>query len=136
MECIFLLPPGFLDSYMPALLGQDTGTEIDITLGYNDNALTNNERHDKQKAQLRRNRKEELYIALEETQPILVADGSVTFCRHFKYLGSFVSFNLCVDYDIEKQVTAASQLMGALKNVWNFPHLNIWSKCLLFAQFP
>ena len=64
---------------MPALLGQDTGTEIDITLGYNDNALTNNERCDEQKAHSRRDREEELYNALEVTQPIAVPDGSVIF---------------------------------------------------------
>jgi hypothetical protein len=26
--------------------------------------------------------------------------------------------------------------MGALKNVWNYPHLNIWSKYLLFCAIP
>ena len=87
---------------MPAQLDQDTGTEMDNVLGYNDNALTKDERHDEQKAQLHRDREEELYNALEETQPIAVADGSVTFCQHFKYFGSFVSFNLCDNYDIEK----------------------------------
>ncbi len=60
--------------------GQDTGTEMDNALGYDDNALTDNERCDKQKAQLRCNQEEEFYNALEETQPIAVADGSVTFC--------------------------------------------------------
>jgi hypothetical protein len=84
---------------------------------------------------LRCDREEELYNALEETQPIAVADESVTFCQHFKYLG-FVSFNLCDYYDIEKQVTAATQSMGALKNVWNSPHLDIWSKYLLFCSIP
>ncbi len=76
-----LLPPlGFFDPYMPALIGQDTGTEMDNALGYDDNALTNDECRDKQKAQLRCNWEEDLYNALEETQPIAVADGSVTFC--------------------------------------------------------
>jgi hypothetical protein len=31
---------------------------------------------------------------------------------------------------------AATQLMGALKNVWNLPHLDIWSKYLLFRAIP
>jgi hypothetical protein len=86
-EYVFFPPPGFFDSYMPAQLDQDTGTEMDNALGYNDNALTNDERCDEQKAQLCRNREEELYNAFEEIQPIVVADGSVTFCQHFKYLG-------------------------------------------------
>ncbi len=63
-------------------------------------------------------------------------DGFVTFCRHFKYLGFFVSFSLCDDYDIKKRVTATTQSMGALKNVWDFPYLNIWSKYFLFHAIP
>jgi hypothetical protein len=109
---------------MPAQLDQDTGTEMDNVLSYNDNALTNDECHDKQKAQSCHNQEEELYNALEETQSFAVADGSVTFCQHFKYLRSFVSFNLCDNYDIKKRVTAGTQSMGALKNVWNSPHLD------------
>jgi hypothetical protein len=109
---------------------------MDNALSYNDNALTDDEHCDKQKAQSCHDQEEELYNALEETQPIAVADGSVTICQHFKYLGSFVSFNLCDDYDIKKQVTAATQSMGALKNVWNSPHLDIWSKYLFFHTIP
>ena len=44
----------------------------------------------------------------------------MTFCRHFKYLGSFVSFSLCYDFYIENRVTAATQLMGALEQVLLF----------------
>jgi hypothetical protein len=94
---------------MPALLGQDTSIKMDNALSYDDNALTKDERCDKQKAQLRHNWEQEFYNSHEETQPIVVADGSVTVCLHFKYLGSFVSFNLCDHYNIKKQVTAATQ---------------------------
>jgi hypothetical protein len=83
-----------------------------------------------------REQEEDLYDNLEETQTIAVEDGFVTFCCHFKYLGSFVSFGLCDDYDIEKHVTPAAQSMGALKNVWDSPHLDIWSKYLLFHAIP
>jgi hypothetical protein len=51
-------------------------------------------------------------------------------------VGSFVSFSLCDNFDIENQITAAIQLMGALKNVWNLAHLDIWSKYLLFRAIP
>ena len=69
-------------------------------------------------------------------QTIAVEDGFVTFCHRFKYLGSFVSFSLCDDYDIKKHVTSTTQSMGALKNVWDSPHLDIWSKYLLFRAIP
>jgi hypothetical protein len=69
-------------------------------------------------------------------QNIAVEDGFITFCCHFRYLGSFISFSLCDDYDIKKRVTSATQSMGALKNVCNSPHLDIWSKYLLFHAIP
>ncbi len=81
-------------------------------------------------------KEEELYDALDETQPIAVKDGFSTFCHHFKYLGSFISFSLCDNYDVKKHVTTATQSIGALKNVWNSPHLDIWSKYLLFWAIP
>ena len=77
-------------------------------LQYTDDALTNNKRQAEQKEHLQRKPEEELYDNLDETKPISVKDGYVTFCRHFKYLGSFISFGLCDNYDIEKRVTAAT----------------------------
>ncbi len=77
-----------------------------------------------------------LYDDLEETKPIDVADGYVTFCQHFKYLGSYISFSLIDGYDIEQQLTSANQPMGAPMSVWDSPHLEIWSKYLLFHAIP
>ncbi len=129
MECVFFPPPpGFSASRMLAL-----EQDISDTLEYGDDTLTNDECQDEPKMRARQDQEELIYNTLEETKPITVGDGFVSFCRHFKYLGSFVSFSLCDDYDIERCVNAATQSMGALKNVWNSPHLNIWSKYLLFC---
>ena len=76
------------------------------------------------------------YDALPETKQFDVADGYVTFCRTFKYLGSRISYNLRDDADIEAQLTAANQSMGALKEVWRNPHLDTYSKYLLFRAIP
>ena len=73
---------------------------------------------------------------LPETQQIEVADGYVTFCRTFKYLGSRISYNLQDDADIEARLAAANQSMGALKEVWRNPHLDTYSKYLLFCTIP
>ncbi len=87
--------------------------------------------------ELQREREEEaLYSSLKEMAPINLADRRVTFCCHFKYLGSYVSFTLCNDYDIDKRIAAASQSMGALKTMWDCPHLEIWTKYLLFRSTP
>jgi hypothetical protein len=133
--CLLPPPPGFFDSHLLTL--QQGSVEFDNTLeDEHDDIITADDRHNKQKARTRQDQEGALYDELKETRPINVDDGSVTFCRHFKYLGSFVSFGLCNNFDIENQVTAATQSMGALKNVWNSPHLDIWSKYLLFRAIP
>ena len=76
------------------------------------------------------------YDGLEETQDIAVADGFVSFTRHFKYLRSYISYNLRDDFDDESRLASASQAMGALKNVWDNPHMNLYSKYLLFQAIP
>jgi hypothetical protein len=135
-ECVFFPPPGFFDSHLPslpALSDDETNNAINCS---NDAALTDDEHCAKTKERSRREQEEDLYNNLERTQTIAVEYGFVTFCHHFKYLGSFVSFSLCDDYDIKKRVTATTQSMVALKNVWDSPHLDIWSKYLLFRAIP
>jgi hypothetical protein len=51
-------------------------------------------------------------------------------------LGPRISYNLCDDADIEAQLAAANQSMGALKEVWRNPHLDTYSKYLIFRTFP
>jgi hypothetical protein len=76
------------------------------------------------------------YDTLPETQQFEVADGYVTFCHTFKYLGLCISYNLCDDANIEARLAAANQSMGALKEVWRNPHLDTYSKYLLFRAIP
>jgi hypothetical protein len=109
-ECVFFPPLGFFASCMPAL-----EQDISDTLEYGDDTLANNECQDEPKMRAQQYQEELIYNTLEETQPIIVGDRFVSFCHHFKYLGSFVSFSLCDDYDIEQRVTSATQSMGTLK---------------------
>ena len=76
------------------------------------------------------------YDSLPETATIKVANGYDTFCRKFKYLGSRISYNLCDDDNINARLATASQSMGALKEVWCNPHLDTYSKYLLFCAIP
>ena len=135
-ECTFFPPPGFFDSRLPSLPAPSHAEETHNAIDYTDDTLTNDERQAEAKDRSCREREENSYDTLDETQSIQVADSLVTFCRYFKYLGSFISFSLCDDYNIEKRVTAATQSMGALKKVWDSPHLDIWNKYLLFRAIP
>ena len=47
-------------------------------------------------------RMDELYDNSSETDRITIGDGFVDFTKHFKYLGSYVSYHMRDDYDIEK----------------------------------
>lgn len=47
-----------------------------------------------EKAELEKTR----YFGLDKTKPIVVKDGFVTFTEHFKYLRSYISYNLRDDF--------------------------------------
>ena len=65
-----------------------------------------------------------------------VADGYVSFTRTFCYLGSLINFSLRNDDDITARIAAATASMGALKEVWRNPHLDMFNKYLLFQAIP
>ena len=56
--------------------------------------------------------------------------------KFFKYFGSQILYNLRNDDDIEACLSAANKIMRALKEVWQNPHLDTYSKYLLFRAIP
>ncbi len=86
--------------------------------------------------QARTAREDVRYDSLPETATINVANGYITFSRKFKYLGSRILYSLRDNDDINAQLAAASQSMEALKEVWRNPHLDTYSKYLLFRAIP
>jgi hypothetical protein len=136
-ECVFFPPPRFFNSNLPlSIANHDDNNNCNNALDYDTAEITEPDHNNEQKARQRRECEEYLYNNLEETQSIKIADGYVTFCKHFKYLGSYVSSNLTDDFDIDTRIAAASKSMGALKSVWDSPHLEIWSKYQLFRAIP
>ena len=79
----------------------------------------------------RHKREEITYDNLPETRLIVVRDGFVTFCRHFKYLGSWISFSLLGDHGITKRLAVANASMGAMSKIWDDDHVDTYSKYLL-----
>ena len=76
-------------------------------------ALTDAERKKEESEKARIAREDKIYDDLEETQDLAIADGFVSFTRHFKYLGSYISYNLRDDYDIESRIA-----LQRLVNQW------------------
>ena len=122
-ECIFVPPPGFLGR---------NGIRAD----------TENEEHTiavKIRSEPHENtckREERKYNNFIMIDPINVANGFVSFCPYFKYLGSWVSFSLCDNFDVHKRIAAAKASMGALNEAWKDERLNKFSKYLLFKVIP
>ena len=59
----------------------------------------------------KRSREHKHYDKLIETQPIKVPqDSIITFCKHFKYLGNYISYNLTYDYNITHRFPKHLQL--------------------------
>jgi hypothetical protein len=91
------------------------------------------EKHNHRKQHRRDN---DAYDKLPKTATIPVANGYVSFTRIFCYLGSLINFSLCYDDDITARIAAATAAMGALKEVWRNPHLDIYNKYLFFQAIP
>ena len=64
------------------------------------------------------------YNDLPNTRLIVVMDGFSTFCRHFKYIGSWISFSLQEDQDIAKKLAVANDSMGSTSKIWNDDHVD------------
>ena len=84
----------------------------------------------------RHKREEKVYEELPEAQLIVICDGFVTFFRKFKYLGSWISFSLRDDHDVAKRIASANASMGAMSNIWEDDHVDLYSKYLLFWAIP
>ncbi len=78
--------------------------------------------------------REALYDSSPKTNRIKVADGFVDFVKHFKYLGSFISFDLANDFDINHQISTGNKAIGALKHLWDNPYADLKAKQQIFVE--
>ena len=60
----------------------------------------------------------------------------ITFTRNFKYIGSYISYSLKDDYDIEHRISQDSSAKGALNNFWIDNTVDNISKDLIFCEIP
>ena len=82
--------------------------------------------------------REQLYWNSPNTNRItLDHDGSfIDFTAHFKYLGSYISFDLTDDIDIANRITKANQAMAALRHIWRNPYADLRAKKQIFLAIP
>ena len=81
-------------------------------------------------------RMETEYNHLSKTRLIFVVYGFISFCAHFKYLVSWLSFFLRDDYDLGRRIGVANASMGALARLWDDHHVDMYSKYMIFRAIP
>jgi hypothetical protein len=76
------------------------------------------------------------YNILAKTATFPVVDQFVCFTHTFRYLGSLINYSLRDNDDITARIASATAAMGALKEIWHNPHLDICNKYLIFHAIP
>ena len=72
------------------------------------------------------------YDEANETNRITVSDGFLTFTKHFRYIGSFVSYNICDEHDGDGRLDSVSSSMGELDHFWKDTSIDLRRKYLIF----
>jgi hypothetical protein len=95
-ECIFFPPPQFFDDiqFSAPVLTDDVDGPCLLYQDPNSDTLCPSKQELRETEKDQTSREDVKYDALPETDQIIIADGYVTFCCKFKYLGSRISYNL------------------------------------------
>ena len=75
-------------------------------------------------------------IAPETKSFVICKNRFISFTKYFKYLGSYISFDLDDIYDINSRIKKANQIMGALKFFWSSENVDINAKYLIYMAVP
>eukprot|EP00978_Attheya_sp_CCMP212_P038155 scaffold186307_cov51-Attheya_sp.AAC.1 len=81
------------------------------------------------------------FPAANQQQPanlenIQVKQGFVSFTKCFKYLGSIILSNLNDEIGIDPSISQANNAMGALREYFRCPQVNLQSKRLIYLAIP
>ena len=122
-ECMFIPPCGH---FKRAARITNQAVNDDAVLDFDVESESDEHR------KLRYAREDELYNSDPETANFDVIEGFVSYTKHFKYLGSMISYSLRDDLDIQRRIDAAGKAMGALNGFFKRPQVNIYTKQLIF----
>ncbi|KAL7426046.1 hypothetical protein ACHAXH_000620, partial [Discostella pseudostelligera] len=123
-----LLPPTAAAYFNPA----------DDTLDEENNRISRTSSNRKQTfSRMTQKQRQDMYFASENTNRIYLSDGTsyIDFTAHFKYLGTFISFDLTEDFDIKHRITKASREMGRFRHFFNNQYVELRFKHQVFVQY-
>ena len=76
---------------------------------------------------------EKYYDRSSTTKKYFLEDhGFISFTNLFKYLGSWISFDLSNEFDIEERIKNANKAMGAIRLYWKSQKVDLHSKYLIY----
>ena len=84
----------------------------------------------------KRQRVDTSYNEANETNSIAVSDRFVTFTKHFRYLGSFVSYNICDEQNVDGRLDSVSSSTEALNHFWKYTSIDLRRKYLISVAIP
>ena len=76
------------------------------------------------------------YLELDLDEKVPVRDGYITFTRHLKYLGSWISDTLQDDYELDIRLKRAKGQMGSLKPFFRCPGIELATKYKVYMAIP
>ena len=112
---------------MPTLPNSDASTTTSPSI-----TVKVKQENEKQKRQ----REDKQYDNSPDTAVIKFKEGNVTFTRHFKYLGSYISYDLRDDHDVDRRIAAAYASMGGVSSYCNDKSVDLKYKYLIFMEIP
>jgi hypothetical protein len=127
-ECIFFPSPG----YFKQLAISNGTSENDILRLLDGNIEEDNDETRDERTSL----EDSLYESSPETAEVPMIDGFVSYCLHFKYLGTWISYTLRDDYDIAMRIANSTKAMGALGEFFDRHEVSVRSKYLVFMAIP
>ena len=116
-ECVFFLPLGFFNTRTLPL------TSLTTSILY---------LQKKESEKKIRTREDKEYIKCRETAIIKLKGIFVTLTKHLKYLGSYISYSLRYEYNIDARLSSGNSSMGALAKFWTDASVENCSKYLIF----
>ena len=88
-------------------------------------------------SKLTQQQRERMYHESANTNRVYLQDETshIDFVAHFKYLGTYISFDLSADYDINNRITKASREMGRLRYFFDNQYVELSFKHQVFLQY-
>jgi hypothetical protein len=122
---------------VPALSPTPNFNPADDTLNEENYPITATSNRKQTFSRMTQKQRQDMYFSSENTNRIYLSDGTsyIDFTAHFKYLGTFISFDLTEDYDINNRITKASREMGRLRHFFQNQFVELKFKHQVFVQY-